>query len=422
MPDLWVNVDAAIIVPVNVLPLLDDTDFKSIETAIAYNATGIALTWNFVTTAGAVTGTAVTPTTGGNYDWSEPVADKGMYAIEIPASGGASINNDTEGVGWFTGVATGVLPWRGPTIGFRRAALNNLLINGSTASTNLEDFFDGTGYAGGTAKLTVDAVAISGDSTAADNLEAAFDGAGYAGGTIKPKVDLETIKTQAVTCGAGVTVLASVGTAATSTAQTGDSYALVNGASGVVAIKNQTAAIETDTQDIQARVPAALTANGNIKASLVEILTTALTETAGLLAGGFKKFFNVATPTGTVNSLPDAVAGANGGLPTTNGTKLSQTVDLTAAQLAFKKNVAFPNFPFPMYDSAGALKTGLTVTAEIRKDAGSFAALAGSVTEIGATGVYTVDWAQAETNAAAIAFKATATGANPTNLTILPQV
>lgn len=39
--------------------------------------------------------------------------------------------------------------------------------------------------------------------------------------------DLQTIKTQAVTCAAGVTVLASVGTAATSTAQTGDSYAVV---------------------------------------------------------------------------------------------------------------------------------------------------------------------------------------------------
>jgi hypothetical protein len=38
-----------------------------------------------------------------------------------------------------------------------------------------------------------------------------------------------------------------------------------------------------------------------------------LTETAGLLAGGFKKFFNVATPTGTLNSLADAVPGAAGG-------------------------------------------------------------------------------------------------------------
>lgn len=52
----------------------------------------------------------------------------------------------------------------------------------------------------------------------------------FTGGIVK--VDLQTIKTQAVTCAAGVTVLASVGTAATSTAQTGDAFARigVNGA------------------------------------------------------------------------------------------------------------------------------------------------------------------------------------------------
>src|SRR3990167_9707799 len=127
MPDLWVDVDTAVVVPVNIMPLLDDTDFKTIETAVVYNSAGMALTWNFCTCAGVVTGTAVTPTTAGVYDWSEPVADKGMYAIEIPASGGVSINNDTEGVGWFTGIATGVLPWRGPIICFRAAALNDAL-------------------------------------------------------------------------------------------------------------------------------------------------------------------------------------------------------------------------------------------------------------------------------------------------------
>jgi len=66
--------------------------------------------------------------------------------------------------------------------------------------------------------------------------------------------------------------------------------------------------------NIQTRLPVALTVNGNMKSSMMEILATALTETAGLLAGGFKKFFNVAAPTGTVNSLADAVPGAAGGL------------------------------------------------------------------------------------------------------------
>lgn len=236
MPDLWVDVDTAVIVPVNIMPLLDDTDFKTIETAVVYNSAGLALTWNFVTCAGVVTGTAVTPTDGtGVYDWSEPVADKGMYAIEIPASGGASINNNTEGVGWYTGVATGVLPWRGPTIGFRRAALNDLFIEGGTASTNMEDFFDGTGYAGGTAKLTVDVTKIGGQTT---------------------------------TAAGAVTVLASVGTADTSTAQTGDNYALANGASGFVAIKGDTAAILVDTgTTLDGRIPAALV-GGRMDSSL----------------------------------------------------------------------------------------------------------------------------------------------------------
>lgn len=129
MPDIWLDVDTAISeAPVNILPLLDDTDFKTRETGVAHNAAGMDLVWNFVTTAGAYTQTAVTPTTGGVYDWTHQ--GDGMYSIEIPASGGGSINNDAEGFGWFTGVATGVLPWRGPIIGFRAAAVNNALIDG----------------------------------------------------------------------------------------------------------------------------------------------------------------------------------------------------------------------------------------------------------------------------------------------------
>lgn len=129
MADIWMDVDTALSeVPVNIMPLVDDTDFKTRETSVAYNAAGMDLVWNFVTSAGATTQTAVTPTTAGNYDWTHQ--GDGMYTIEIPASGGASINNDTEGYGWFTGVATGVLPWRGPVIGFRAAAINDALCDG----------------------------------------------------------------------------------------------------------------------------------------------------------------------------------------------------------------------------------------------------------------------------------------------------
>ena len=129
MPDIWYDVDTALSeVPVNLLPLMDSTDFVTIEGAIAYNAAGMTLRWHFVTTAGAYTVTSVTPTTAGAHDWTDQ-GDSGIYTIEIPASAG-TINNDTEGFGWFTGVITGVLPWRGPVLGFRAAALNDALIDG----------------------------------------------------------------------------------------------------------------------------------------------------------------------------------------------------------------------------------------------------------------------------------------------------
>lgn len=132
---MLLKVDTAVIVPVNVAPLCDDTDFKSIESAVAFDAAGLTLMWNFVTAAGVVTQTAVTPTDAGVYDWSN--LGGGMYAIEIPASGGVSINNDTEGYGYFTGVATGVLPWRGPTITFAHTNVVDFITGGQLSGTNV---------------------------------------------------------------------------------------------------------------------------------------------------------------------------------------------------------------------------------------------------------------------------------------------
>lgn len=68
--------------------------------------------------------------------------------------------------------------------------------------------------------------------------------------------DLQTIKTQTVTCGAGVTVLASVGTASTSTAQTGDAYARIGAAgAGLTALGDTRLAYLTG--DAFARIGAA---------------------------------------------------------------------------------------------------------------------------------------------------------------------
>lgn len=66
---------------------------------------------------------------------------------------------------------------------------------------------------------------------------------------------------------------------------------------------------------LTSRLPAALTGNGNIKSSVLEMITTALT---AQMVTAWVKFFDKASPTGTVNSLPDAVPNAAGGLPTTS--------------------------------------------------------------------------------------------------------
>lgn len=130
MSVIWFDVDTALSeVAVNAAPIVDAATAATIKTDLAYNASGLALFWHFVTPAGAHTVTAVTPTSGGAYDWAAQ-STSGIYTIEIPASAGASINNDTEGFGYFTGVATGYLPWRSPTYGFRAAALNDALIEG----------------------------------------------------------------------------------------------------------------------------------------------------------------------------------------------------------------------------------------------------------------------------------------------------
>lgn len=138
MPDIWMDVDIAVQVPVNIMPLIDPTDFKTIEDNIAYDEAGMAVVWNFVTTDGFMTSTAVVPTTSGLHDWFEEGGNLGMYSLVIPASGG-TVDNDTEGVGWIVGNTTNCLPFRGPTIGFRAAAINDAFIDSDTLIDNADN-------------------------------------------------------------------------------------------------------------------------------------------------------------------------------------------------------------------------------------------------------------------------------------------
>uniref|UniRef100_A0A6H1ZQE5 Uncharacterized protein n=1 Tax=viral metagenome TaxID=1070528 RepID=A0A6H1ZQE5_9ZZZZ len=84
--------------------------------------------------------------------------------------------------------------------------------------------------------------------------------------------------------------------------------------------------------------------------------------------------------------------------------------------MVFKKNVA-RTIVFVMVDATdlATLKTGLTVTAEISKDGGAFAASTNSVAEIG-SGFYSLLLTAGEMNANVVAVKCTATGAAYQNL------
>lgn len=222
-------------VPVNYCPLVDDGDFKSVEASVVYNAAGLVLVWNFVTVAGVMTQTAVTPTdTAGNYDWINQ--GNGMYSIEIPASGGASINNDTEGYGWFTGKATGVLPWAGPKIQFSPANVVNSLVVGSD-------------------KLQVDVLELVSDTQSATDLKD-FADAGY-----DPAVN----KVE------GVKLADTLTTYTGNTPQTGDVFPLAS----------------TEIADIKAKtdlIPAAPASTTNITAGTITTATN-VTTVNGLAAG-----------------------------------------------------------------------------------------------------------------------------------------
>lgn len=209
--------------------------------------------------------------------------------------------------------------------GGRAAADMRAISTDATAADNAEAFFDGTGYActnnvmpttttvtnmvtanvtqisgdstsadnlesytDGTTPMPVNVTQISGDATAADNLEAAHDGAGYAhtGNTypwtaawdaeVQSEVDdalvargLDHLVNASVT-GTDITDNSIIAKMVSKSA-TADWDTFVNTTDALEAIRDKETDIETDTQDIQVRLPAALSASGNMKADIKEI-------------------------------------------------------------------------------------------------------------------------------------------------------
>lgn len=106
------------------------------------------------------------------------------------------------------------------------------------------------------------------------------------------KVDVNTLKTQALTVGAAVTILASVGTAATSTAQTGDNFARLGAPAGasvsadIAAAKVDTAAIKVTTDKFVFTVANQVDSNVITKTGFVLSATGSAALTEGYPAKG----------------------------------------------------------------------------------------------------------------------------------------
>ena len=122
-------VDTAIIMMVG--PCIDDTDFKTLEESIAYNAAGMDISLIIEKTDGTSTTTAITLTSGGTSDWTHK--DGGYYEVEITAT-----QNNEEGIAYLRGVCTGILPFESPKYEIVKANIYDSLVKGTdTLQTDL---------------------------------------------------------------------------------------------------------------------------------------------------------------------------------------------------------------------------------------------------------------------------------------------
>lgn len=85
-----------------------------------------------------------------------------------------------------------------------------------------------------------------------------------------------------------------------------------------------------------------------------------------------------------------------------------------------QKNVALSGFTFPLFTTAGAPATGITVTATRSIDGAALGACANSVSELSG-GYYKIDLAAADLNGSVISLRFTGTGAVDTDITLVTQ-
>lgn len=278
-------------------PLIDDGDFKTRETSVAHNATGMDMALIKSSITGVPTFTALTPTTGSTQDWVN--LGDGWYYIEITAA-----QNDTEGELVISGFATGVLPWRSVQYQVVPQTVYNSLVAGSDTLPVDQIQLLGTAVATPTVAgvQEVDITHISGSAvnTASaqigTNVVSTATGAITATSIAADAIGASELASDAVTeIANAVWDMDATGHQTTGTfgqaigdpvADTNSIYkAVVTDATGatvgvdVVAVKAETASIQSDTNDIQTRLPAALV-SGRIDASIGAAAANTITASA----------------------------------------------------------------------------------------------------------------------------------------------
>ena len=270
-----------------------------------------------------------------------------------------------------------------------------------------------------TACLTATGFATPTNITAATGITVATnsDKTGYTVSTVSDKtgyslaasqhviVDSGTVTTLTNAPGdsSGVTTLLGrvVGTLDTGThkPQTGDSYAIINGTSGPVAIKVDTAAIKLKTDNLPAS-PAAVGSAMTLTAAYDSAKTAASQTSVNTI------------DTNVDTILTDAIAI----LAAVDTEIASILAKVTLIPTGIAKNTALNNFEFSMLSSTDHVSavTGASITATRSIDGGSFAACANAASEIGTTGIYKINLANTDLNGTIIALKFSAAGCDDT--------
>lgn len=199
--------------------------------------------------------------------------------------------------------------------------------------------------------------------------------------------------------------------------QTGDTFARVGAPVGA-SISADIAAVQSDTDNLQTRIPAALV-SGRIDASVgamaAGVVTAAAIAADAITDAKVASDVTIASVTGAVGSVTGNVGG------NVVGSVGSVVADVNTTSNVLQ-NAALAGFAFLMTDSTThAPATGKSVTVTRSIDGGAFGAGGLSAVSEVAFGMYKVDFAASDLNGKTIVLRATATGCDDTFERILTQ-